>query len=797
MNKIAKFIVSKKNYIFLLFIVLMAYCVWGMTQVKIEYSIESYLPNDTDTKQAIDIMDEEFVTYGTATVMLRNISFDEASRLHDEIKELDGVKSFDFKNTEDYYKQSCALFNITFEGDEDDARSVAAYNKTLELLEGCDLLISSSLVDNYADELQKDINFVLILAVVVIVVVLAFTSKSLGEIPVFLLTFGVAALLNMGTNYWFGTISFISNSVCVILQLALAIDYAIILCHRFAEEKANFATASEAMVAALAKAIPEIGSSSLTTISGLLALATMSLGLGADLGFVLAKSIICSMISVFLFMPCVTLFFNKAIEKTTHRDLVPKITAIGKFDVKLRYVIPAIFFGLAIVCGYFSFQTQYVYSTGSIDTSRPSQTQIAKAETDSIFGTTNQMAILVPYGDYELEKRVIDIVNAHEEVSDALGISNVEITANGYTHTLTEQMNYRQFGSFLGMDDSTAEKIFGLYALGSGTDDKSGIEELAQFEANKDIYTASLLQLCDCAFEHDDFIYATLSGLNNEDLLDTYEDMRDQIRDAEDQLIGINYTRTVYNLDCEIESERTFNLIEELQKEVKLICPGAIFAGDSMSSYDLDQSFSIDNLKVSILTVLFVFVILMFTFKSWGIPIPLTLTIQGAIFINFSYYAAVGSNLFFFVYLIVSAIQMGATIDYAIVFTNRYQELKKTMDKKEAAIESLNQSFPTIVTSGTILAVAGFLIGGVVSDPLIATLGMCLGRGVIISIVCVMLVLPALMITFDKALDKTVFKVQFSKKSDLEAKREAKLKKKIGQIAELIKESGSENEESN
>ena len=158
------------------------------------------------------------------------------------------------------------------------------------------------LVDNYADELQSEINFVLILAVVVIVAVLAFTSKSLGEIPVFLLTFGVAALLNMGTNFLFGTISFISNSVCVILQLALAIDYAIILCHRFAEEKANFSTPHEAMAAALAKAIPEIGSSSLTTISGLLALATMSLRLGADLGFVLAKSIICSMVSVFLFL---------------------------------------------------------------------------------------------------------------------------------------------------------------------------------------------------------------------------------------------------------------------------------------------------------------------------------------------------------------------------------------------------------------------------------------------------------------------------------------------------------------
>lgn len=756
MKKITSFIVDKKNYIIILFIALIAYCVWGMGQVNIEYDITSYLPSNTDTKQALDIMEEEFVTFGTTKIMLRNISFEDALVLHDEIEQLDGVKSFDFHNTEDYYKQSCALFNITFDGDADDELSVAAYNKTLELLDGYDLLVSASLTDTYAEELQHDVNFVLILAIVIIIAVLAFTTKSFGEIPVFILTFGVAALLNMGTNYWLGTISFISNSVCVILQLALAIDYAIILCHRFSEEKANGLSPKEAMAAALAKAIPEIAGSSLTTIAGLLALTTMALGLGADLGIVLAKSIICSMITVFLFMPCITLYFSKAIDKTAHKSFVPKISAVGKFDVKLRYVIPAVFLVTVIVCGYFSFQTEYVYSTGSIDTSRPSATQIAQRETEAVFGYSNQLAVLVPKGDYNLEKRVIDTVSTHEEVKEAIGISNVEITANGTTHYLTDRLNYRQFALLLGTDDSTAVSIYRAYAYFSQSDSQDGVSEVALFEANKDIYTASILDICDCAFGHDDFISAFLNG--NDDLLDTYETLRDTINDAEAQLIGTNYTRVLFILDSDIESKQTFAMIENMREEVKAFCPQAIFAGDSMSSYDLDKSFSTDNLKVSILTVLFVFVILMFTFRSWGTPIPLTATIQGAIFINFSISAFAGTNLFFFVYLIVSAIQMGATIDYAIVITNRYQELKQTTDKKTAVIESLNQSFPTILTSGSILAIAGFLIGGVVGDPLIATLGSCLGRGVLISIASVMLVLPALLMIFDKWLDKTKFK---------------------------------------
>lgn len=756
MKKITSFIVDKKNYIIILFIALIAYCVWGMGQVNIEYDITSYLPSNTDTKQALDIMEEEFVTFGTTKIMLRNISFEDALALHDEIEQLDGVKSFDFHNTEDYYKQSCALFNITFDGDENDELSVAAYNKTLELLDGYDLLVSASLTDTYAEELQHDVNFVLILAIVIIIAVLAFTTKSFGEIPVFILTFGVAALLNMGTNYWLGTISFISNSVCVILQLALAIDYAIILCHRFSEEKANGLSPKEAMAAALTKAIPEIAGSSLTTIAGLLALTTMALGLGADLGIVLAKSIICSMITVFLFMPCVTLYFSKAIDKTAHKSFVPKISAVGKFDVKLRYVIPAVFLVAVVVCGYFSFQTEYVYSTGSINTSRPSATQIAQRETEAVFGYSNQLAVLVPKGDYNLEKRVIDTVSTHEEVKEAIGISNVEITANGTTHYLTDRLNYRQFALLLGTDDSTAASIYRAYAYFSQSDSQDGVSEVALFEANKDIYTASILDICDCAFGHDDFISAFLNG--NDDLLDTYETLRDTINDAEAQLIGTNYTRVLFILDSDIESKQTFAMIENMREEVKAFCPQAIFAGDSMSSYDLDKSFSTDNLKVSILTVLFVFVILMFTFRSWGTPIPLTATIQGAIFINFSISAFAGTNLFFFVYLIVSAIQMGATIDYAIVITNRYQELKQTTDKKTAVIESLNQSFPTILTSGSILAIAGFLIGGVVGDPLIATLGSCLGRGVLISIASVMLVLPALLMIFDKWLDKTKFK---------------------------------------
>ncbi len=773
MKKIASFIVNQSKLILIAFLLLIVYCVWGMGQVNIEYDIAKYLPQDTDTRQALSIMEEEFTTYGTAKIMIKNITFQDADALHDKIEALDGVKEFKFENTPDYYKDSCALFKITFAGNDKDASSVTAYNETLNILKDQQIFVSEKLVDNYADELQSQINFVLIVVIAIIIAVLLFTSESAAVVPVFMLTFGVAALLNMGTNYWFGTISFISNSVCAILQLALAIDYAIILYHRFAEEKVKHeGNAKEALKDALAKAIIEISSSSLTTISGLLALATMSLRLGADLGFVLAKSIICSMLTVFLFMPSMLLLFSKSIktkhgtfnliDKTTHKDLVPKIPFVGKFAVKFRFPLFIAFTALVIVCGVLSSQIIYVYSANSIDTPKPSDDQIAITETQNIFGCSSQFVILMPGKDYYRQKEVLDTVEKYDMIKDALGIPNTEIKMNGYNYYLTEKLTYKQFSELLAIDDSLGDTVFTAYTFLSKETMDDGIRETALYEANKNIYKVSLLELCDCAFDNDDFISAYLSG--NEDAIDSYNEIRDTIQDAERQLIGKNYCRLLFEIDGEEESQETFNLIKTLLNDIKTKYPETIFAGSAMSAYDLGQSFSTDNTKVSLFSIIAVFIILVFTFKSFGLPIPLVFAIQGSIFINFSYYVFAHVNVYFFVYLIVSAIQMGATIDYAIVITNRFEEVKQTMDKKSAIIDAVNGAFPTILTSGLIMALSGFLIGALVSDPLISTLGTCLGRGVIVSILSVMIALPAMLYIWDVPISKTKFKERKRKK---------------------------------
>ncbi len=743
MKKFAEFIVKQRTLLFVIFAALIVYCIISIPKVQIEYSIDGYLPDSTDTKKAIEIMDEEFVTFGAAKIMIRNVSYAQAEKLYEQIKQLDGVKDFAFENSEDYYKQSCALFNVSFEGNSSDPVSAEAYRQIITMLDGYDIAVPVPLVNDFADQLLQDMVLIVALAALVILIVLLITSKSFAEILAFPIVFIVAAILNMGTNYWLGTISFISNTVCIILQLALAIDYAIILCHRFTEEKEHIPDAKQALASALSKAVPEILSSCLTTISGLLALVCMQLKLGEDLGIVLAKSIVCSIFTVFFLMPGVLLTLSKLMDKSRHRNFVPKITGLGKAVVKTRYILPVIFIALVAVFGYFQANITYVYSQDSIDTDRPSATQLAKQEVAQIFGYDTMFAVLMPKGDYAREREVLEFIGNYDLIDSALGIANVKINDDTY---LTDSLTYRKFADVLNVSLQDAKYIYYFYAIDN---ENYGIVT----NDNIDTYTIPLIDIVDFAIELSDKGYIKFDGDRQEE----FDALKTTLQDAEKQLIGENYTRLIFNIASSVESKETFALIETMLKEVKALYPDVIFAGESMSSYDLANSFETDNLKISLLTVAFIYVILLFTFKSWGLPLVLVAVIQGAIFINFGYVTMMGSNLFFFVYLIVSAIQMGATIDYAILVTNRFSNLKLTMDKKTTVAEALNQAFPTIITSGTIMTVASFLIGFIVSEPLIASIGLCLGRGTIISIISVMLILPAVLYILDKPLSKTSF----------------------------------------
>lgn len=742
MERISAFIVDKRKAFYLLYIGLAIFCVFSSGWVAVNDDLTSYLPDSTETRQGLTIMDDEFVTFGTNRVMVDNISFQQADALAEQIRNVEGVKSVEFDETEDHYTRGAALFSITYDGTATDPVSLEALADVKALLEGYDVYVTGDTGDSASESLAAEMQVVMLVAVVIILLVLLFTSQTYMEIPVLVMTFGMAALLNKGTNFLFGEISFISDSVAVVLQLALAIDYAIILCHRYTEEREHL-EAREAVIIALSKAIPEISGSSLTTISGLGAMCFMKFGIGIDLGLILMKAIVLSLLSVFTLMPGLLMSFSSLIDRTHHKNFVPQITGWGRLAVKTRFIMPPLFVLLIIGGFIFSSKCPYAYGLTGLSTIRKNDSQIAQEKVDGTFGRQNVLAVLVPMGDYEQEGRLLRELERMPETDTVLGLANVD-AMDGYV--LTDRLTPRQFAEMTDLDVEVARLLYSAYAVDQ--------ETYGQLVSGVDQYGVPLIDMFLFLYDQMEEGYVSLDA----EMTETIEDLHTQLADAQLQLKGEHYSRLVLQLNLPEESEETFAFLGTLHSTAAKYYPeDSLLVGNSTSDFDLSTSFGNDNMLISVLTIVFVILVLVFTFKSAGLPVLLILVIQGSVWINFSFPYLQDEPLFFLSYLVVSSIQMGANIDYAIVIANRYVELKQAMPLKDAVIESLNEAFPTIVTSGTILASAGVAIGFLSSNPAISSIGVCLGRGTLISIFLVMGILPQILLLGDIIIEKTAF----------------------------------------
>ena len=752
MVKLAAFIVNKRKAFIALFALACVYSAVSISKVGVVNDLTEYLPETTETRQGLDIMNREFTTFGSAKVLVSNITYDKALALSKEIGDIRGISGVTFfdqeeehnedEKLEDTYKDASALYSITFEEEEDTELSQAAMAQLRETLEGYSSYVYTTVDKDDAAALKEDMRVIVVIVIFIILVVLLFTSKTYMEIVIFLAVFGVAARLNMGTNYWFGEISFVTNAVGAVLQLALAIDYAIILFHRFMEEHEDKETI-EAITVALSKAIPEISSSSLTTVSGMVALMFMQFGIGMDLGRVLTKAIILSLLTVFLFMPALIVMFSRAIDRTVHPNFVPTINFWGKFVVALRYIGVPVFLVIVAAASKYSGLCPYIYDVNSVESSRKNEFMASKERIQETFEVTNTMAIVVPKGDYEKEGKILKRLEAMDEVDTALGLANVEVSEDG-GYILVDKLSPREFSEVAEVDLDLVRALYQFYALEE--------KQYSAFMKNLEDYRISIIDMVDFIYEQKE-----KGGIEFDDeLSEEIDDLYDAMCDAREQLEGEEYDRLVFTLKGPVEGEETFAVIDRIRAMAQEYYDKVYVVGDATSNYDLSTSFRRDNVIISVLTALFVGIILLFTFQSAGLPFLLVLTIQGSIWINFSVPYLASGTMYFLSYLVVSSIQMGATIDYAIVITSRYLDLRGSMaDRKKAVVESLNQSFPTIITSGTILTSAGFVIGSLTNNVVIASLGKTLGRGTLISIILVMTVLPQLLLLGDKLIDKT------------------------------------------
>ncbi len=743
-EKIATVVVDRRNLIFFLYIGALIFSLFSSTWVKVCNDITEYLPPETETRRGLTIMNEEFTTFGTARIMVSNITDDKALELQEQLEAIEGVSEVTFDETDEHFQNTSALFDITFHAEEDEALAIDAMNAVKEQLADYDTYVKSTVGSSDSETLAEEMNLILLIAAVIIVLVLLFTSRTYAEIPVLIMTFGTAALLNKGTNFFFDEISFVSNSVTVVLQLALAIDYAIILLHRFTEEKATKPT-REAAISALSQAIPEISASSLTTISGLVAMMFMQFRLGFDMGMVLVKAILLSLITVFTLMPGLLMLFSNLIEKSAHKSFVPKIDKWGKVVVFTRYIVPPVFVLVIVGAFFLSNNCPYVYGFTLVDTERKNETQIAEEKIEDTFGKQNLLALIVPSGNYDAEKSILQELEKRDEVDHTLGLANTE-AMDGYL--LTDKLTPREFSEMTDIDYELVCAVYAAYAV----DD----ENYGKLASGINSYSVPLIDMFLFICEQKDKGIITL---DDDELNDNLDTLYDKLLDAKAQLQSDTYTRMLIYLTLPEEGEETFAFLKTIHSIAEKYYPAdsVILVGDAENDYDLSASFVNDNIMISILSAVFVIIVLLFTFQSVGLPVLLIAVIQGSIWINFSFPTVTSSPIYFLGYLIVSSIQMGANIDYAIVISSRYMELKNSLPPRKAIVEALNLAFPTIVTSGTILAAAGILIAKLSTNAVIAGIGSNLGRGTVISMFLVMGVLPQILLLGDIIIEKTKF----------------------------------------
>lgn len=665
-EKFFQWIIRFRIPIILLFLTASVFCAFASRQVKVNYDMNDYLPEESLSTISLDKMKEEFEgDIPNARVAVKHVSYAEALDYKKKLEDISGVDSvtwlddsnpmdlplsmLDEETVTTYYKDNTALYTVTIQ--EDAINDVVP---AIRNLIGNDNAMTGSAVStavatkSTVTEIQKITAF----AVLIVLLVLILTTTSWLEPFIVLFGIGVAVILNAGSNLMFGEISFVTNAAGSILQLAVSLDYSVFLIHRFQECRLSESDPKTAMNNALCKSCSSILSSGLTTVIGFLALLFMRFQIGPDLGRALAKGIAISLVTVFVFMPGVILFFYRWMDKLTHREFLPSFHKFGKFVSKITLPLACIFCLIMLPSYYLSNQNSYYYGSSHIF-SAGTQYGDDTAFIESTFGIKDTYVMMIPTGDDKTERA---LVNELKENNDVISVT------------------------------SLADMI------GPGVP--------------RDMIPNKILS----------------------------------------QLCGTNYNRLVLSVGVDYEGDTTFALVKSIRElGKKYYGENYYLAGQGVSTYDLMDTITADMVKVNLVAIGAVFVVLLLTMRTFKTPIVLVLAIETAIWINLSLPYLQHKPLFYIAYLIISSIQLGATVDYAILFSDRYQECLTHFSPKESIVEALSQTTASILTSGTVMITVGFLLGILSTHGLLSQLGYLLGKGTICSLISVLFVLPGLL----------------------------------------------------
>ena len=685
MLKFGEFITKHKKIIVILAFLLLIPAIMGFLATRVNYDILVYLPSDIETIQGENLLSEDFNMGGFSVVLVDGMKPKQLAKLEKDIEGVGNVEKVlgitdvfgesyptemipdDIK--EAVYKGDTTAILVTYKdkiSDDETTKTV----RELRNIVGKDCRISgmtATMIDT-EDLSESEVAIYVIIAVVLVTIVLQLSLDSFAA-PIFmLLNIGMCVVYNMGTNVLQGQISYITQSISAVLQLGVTMDFSIFLYHSFLHQKETGKSSDEAMTHAIAETFTSVAGSSLTTIAGFLALCSMNLTLGRDIGIVMAKGVLFGVIGVVTILPAFILCFEKIIEKTKHKNIFPKFEKLKNFSIK-NYKLTLVAFILILPIAYYGYKNTGIYY--NLDKSLP---------------------------------ETLESVQANKELAEKFNMTSMEMLL-----------------------------------------------------IDKDISDAKLNDMLEKIDEIDGIAW-TLSYSKITKGTIPLEMMPDKIKDM---LVSDKYQLVLINSEYEMATDELNEQIGKVNEIVKATDENAILAGEGPLMKDLVEVADHDFKSVNIVSIVIILILMIFVLKSGSLPIILTIVIEFAIFINMGIPYYTHTTLPFVASIVIGTIQLGATIDYAILITTKYKENRLNgMNKKDSIDKALSSSIQSIIVSGLSFFAATIGVAIYSKIELIGSLCTLMSRGAIISMIVVITVLPAFLMVLDKLVLKTTMKMK-------------------------------------
>ena len=726
MNRASDWIVSRRYWILAVMVCLTAVCVVLSLQVTVNYDMTKYLPDDSAMKKGMDIMTEEFPSLGadkSIRVMAEGLDEEKQAELLEKLKALPYVESVAHDGSEKYHQGDYSLFVIStsYEYGSPEERSIES---ALEK----DFQEYHTVYRNDNPGADGVPAWLLLSAIAILVTILLIMCQSWFEPLLFLINIGIAVMINEGTNIFLGQISYVTSSMAAVLQLVLSIDYSIMLMNRYRQEKAAGLQKCQAMSAALRNCFSSVASSALTTAVGLFALAFMHFKIGLDLGVVLAKGVLISLVCVLTSLPGIVILGDRLIERTEKRMLHISTGWLARFSFRRRFILSCAFVALFVSFYFLQGNTQIAYTLAKVD------------PIVDIFPPENTLVIVYENQDEEKMVQVGETLESWDGVTQVIsypGIFGKAYTAQELYDALGSLGGSmgEELGSGISFDPSMLNMVYSYYFAGTSTpasEQKMTIPELFNYV-------------------HDKLLNNILfSALITPEIKETITSAKEMLDDGMRMLKSSRYSRLIAYTNLPVESEETEAMFAALKKAGKELTGDYYLIGNSAMSDEMRNTFSDELRTITMMTAAAIFLIVLISSRSFIVPALLVLIVQCGVYITVTVVGWQGYSIYFLALLIVECILMGATIDYGILFTGYYRENRKQLAIFEALKAAYDGSIHSIMTSGLILVLVTGILGYTYSDPTVAEICRTISTGALSAILVILFLLPSLLSALDR-----------------------------------------------